>query len=131
MQTEMPFFECPEDALRAIVQELGGAKKVGPMLWPDKNPEAAGRLLLDCLNTGRSEKFEITQIMRLFALAKDAGCHTPFAWFAGEVGYDAKPVTRAEEVDRLTAVVEQSSKQLSAAVAALERIQRSGIVRAA
>lgn len=131
MQTELPFYEGPEDALRAAVQALGGAKKVGPMLWPDKGIDTSARLLLDCINPSRAEKLEITQIMRVFALAKEAGCHSPFAWFAGEVGYDVKPITKAEEVDRLTAVVEQSSKTLAAAVAALERIQRGNLARAA
>lgn len=131
MQTELPFYEGPEDALRAAVQALGGAKKVGPMLWPDKTVDNAARLLLDCINPSRAEKLEITQIMRIFALAKEVGCHSPFAWFSGEVGYDIKPITKAEEVDRLTAVVEQSSKTLAAAVAALERIQRSSSIKVA
>lgn len=131
MQGELPFYEGPEDALRAAIQALGGAKKVGPMLWPDKSIDSASRLLLDCINPGRPEKLELTQIMRIFALAKEAGCHGPFAWFAGEIGYDSKPITKAEEIDRLTSVVEQSSKTLAAAVAALERIQNAGNARAA
>lgn len=124
MQTELPFYEGPEDALRAAVQELGGAKKVGPLLWPDKSVDGASRLLLDCINSGRAEKLEITQIMRIFALAKDAGCHAPYAWFSGVIGYDTKPIAKAEEIDRLTTVVEQSSKTLAAALATLERIQK-------
>lgn len=127
MQVELPFYECPEDALRAAVQALGGSKKVGSMLWPDKGVDAASRLLLDCINPSRAEKLEITQIMRVFALAKEAGCHGPFAWFAGEIGYDVKPITKAEEVDRLTTVVEQSTKTLSAALTALERLRNGNV----
>lgn len=123
MQTDLPFYEGPEDALRAAVQALGGTKKVGPMLWPDKGVDNSSRLLLDCINPGRNEKLELTQIMRIFALAKEAGCHGPYAWFSNEIGYDVKPIARAEEVDRLTTVIEQSSKTLSAAIAALERVQ--------
>lgn len=128
MQAEMPFYEVPEDALRAAVQALGGAKQVGAMIWPDKTPDAAGRQLQDCLNPSRSEKLDVTQIMFIFRKAKEAGCHSPFAWFAGEVGYDARPVTRAEEADRLTTVVEQSTKTLAAALAQLERMQRAQVV---
>ena len=124
MQTELPFYEGPEDALRAAVQELGGAKKVGPLLWPDKSVDGASRLLLDCINSSRAEKLEITQIMRILALAKDAGFHAPYAWFSGEIGYDAKPIARAEEIDRLTTVIEQSSKTLATALATMERIQK-------
>lgn len=123
MQIPMPFFEGPEDALRAAVQVLGGAKQVGAAIWPDKTPDAAGRLVQDCLNPARAEKFDVTQVMFIFKKAKEAGQHGPFAWFAGELGYDARPVTRAEEVDRLTTVVEQASKTLAQAVAQLDRIQ--------
>lgn len=130
MQSEMPFYEGVEDALRAALQAIGGAKKVGILIWPDKSVDESARRLLDCLNPTRSEKLDYTQIMYIFREAKNVGCHAPFAWFASEIGYDVKPVTRAEEVDRLTQVVEQSSKQLSAAVAALERIQRIGNVKA-
>ncbi len=128
MQADLPFYESPEDALKAAVQALGGTKQVGALLWPDKTPDNAGRLMSDCLNPGRAEKLELSQVMRIFALAKEHGCHSPFTWFAGEVGYEARAITKAEEVDRLTQVVEQSSKTLAAAVAALERMQR---VRAA
>lgn len=126
MQGEMPFFESAEDALKAAVQALGGSKKVGAMLWQDKGIDAASRLLLDCLNSGRNEKLEITQVMLIFSKAKEAGCHAPFMWFAGEVGYDAKPITTAEETDRLTSVVENAYKALAEALPRLERIQQQG-----
>lgn len=127
MQADLPFYESPEEALRAAVQALGGTKQVGALLWPDKTPDNAGRLMSDCLNPGRAEKLELSQVIRIFAMAKEQGCHSPFAWFAGEVGYEARAITKAEEVDRLTSVVEQSSKTLAAAVAALERMQRARV----
>ena len=127
MQADLPFYESPEDALRAAVQALGGTKQVGALLWPDKTPDNAGRLLSDCLNAGRAEKLELSQVLRIFALAKDRGCQSPFVWFAAKAGYEARAVTKAEEVDRLTLVVEQSSKTLAAAVAALERMQRARV----
>lgn len=128
MQAELPYFECPEDALRAAVQALGGAKKVGALIWRDKDPDHAGRLLLDCLNPSRAEKLELSQIMLVLKMAKDIGCHEPMQWICSDVGYEARPVTKAEELDRVTAVVEQSTKTLAAAIATLERLQR---VRAA
>jgi hypothetical protein len=131
MQENLPFFEGPEDALRAAVAALGGAKKVGAMLWPDKTIDAAGRQLLDALNPGRAEKLDITQVMFMFKRARDVGCHAPFLWFAGDVGYEAKPVTPAEEENRLVDVIEASSKTLTAALAAMERLQRVRPVSAA
>lgn len=131
MQIQMPFYEGPEDALRAAIQALGGAKQVGAAIWPDKTPDAAGRLVQDCLNPSRAEKFDVTQVMFIFRKAKDVGCYSPFVWFAGDLGYDARPVTKAEEADRLTSVVEQASKTLAQAVAQLERIQISRSVGSA
>jgi hypothetical protein len=128
LQSELPFFECPEDALKAAVQALGGAKVVGARIWPDKAPDQAARLLLDCLNPSRAEKLDVSQVMLVLALARDAGQHGPVQWLMAEVGYEARPITRSEEVDRLTTVIEQSSKTLATALGALERLQR---VRAA
>jgi hypothetical protein len=124
MQVDMPFYEGPEDALKAAVSALGGSKKVGPMLWPDKTIDQASRLLLDCLNPGRAEKLDITQVMFILARAKDVGCYAPFVWLAGEVGFDAHPITRAEEVDRVTSVIETASATLASAMSTLERLQR-------
>jgi hypothetical protein len=123
MQAEMPFYEGPEDALKDAVRGLGGSKVVGPMLWPDKGIEASSRLLHDCLNPSRSEKLDISQIMLVLGKAKEIGIHSPFNFIAGEIGYEAKPITRAEEVDRLTSVIEQASKNLANALATLERVK--------
>lgn len=125
MQIDMPFFDSPEDALKAIIQHLGVIKKVGPLLFPDKSVDAAARYLLDCVNHDRQEKLALTQIMMLLRLAHEAGYHTAYAWLSGEIGYDIKPITRGEEVDRLTSVVEQSTKTLASALATLERLQRA------
>lgn len=123
MQTELPFYESPEDALRSCIQHLKGAKTVGKALWPDKTSDAAGRLLMDCVNAGRPEKLEISQIMLILTMARDAGYHTPFYWFAGQLGYEAKPVTMDEEVNRLVTAVEQAGQTLVVAAATLERIR--------
>lgn len=123
MQNEMPFFEDELDALKAAVQALGGSKRVGQMLWQDRGVDAASRLLLDSLNPGRNEKLSLSQVMFILRSAKDAGCHAPFQWLAGEIGYDAHPVSKAEEVDRCVAVVESTSKQLADALRVLERLK--------
>lgn len=127
MQNELPFFENVEQALSQCVQALGGAKVVGHMFWADKPMEDARTLLLNCLNPSRKEKLDYTQVMFLFREAKNVGCYAPYQWYSGEIGFDARPITKAEEVDRLTSVVEQSTKTLSVALAQLERIQRANV----
>lgn len=123
MQTEMPFYEGAEDALKAAVQALGGAKSVGMRLWPDKPMEDARTLLLNCINPERKEKFDYSQLIWIFREAKRIGHVGGFEWFARECEFEARAVTRAEEVDRLTSVVEQSTKTLAAALVTLERLQ--------
>jgi hypothetical protein len=124
MQADLAFYESPEDAMRAAVQSLGGTKRVGAMLWPDLSPENAGRRMNDCLSDKRAERLQLSQVMRVLAWAKDAGFHGPMTWICGEVGYEARPVAHAEEVDRVAQVVEQSTKTLAAALVTLERLQR-------
>lgn len=124
MQTEMPFYEGIEDALKASIQALGGAKRVAGTLWPDKPVEEARTLLLNCINPARKEKLDYSQLMWVFREAKRAGFHAGFQWFAKECEFEARAVTKAEEMDRLTSVVEQSTKTLASALATLERLQR-------
>ncbi len=122
MQDELPFYENPEESLTACVQALGGAKKVGAKLFPDKTVDNARDYLLACLNSTRSEKLGYTQIIYVFREAKQIGFHAGFEWWSRSCEYEARPITKAEEVDRLTTVVEQASKTLAVAAAALERI---------
>lgn len=131
MQNEMPFYEHPEDALTACVQALGGAKKVGGMLFPDKTAENARDYLLACLNTTRNEKLSVSQILFVFREAKKVGFHAGFEYFAHEAEYDARPISKAEEVDRTIAVIEQSTQSLTRALDQLERLQRIQAVKSA
>lgn len=124
MQAELPLYECMEDALKSAIYALGGSKKVGPMIWPAKGVEAASRLLNDCLNPSRAERLDPEQLVLVLRSARDVGCYAPFQWFAGECGFDARPVTQAEEVDRVTSVVESGIKTLGIAIASLERLHR-------
>lgn len=126
MQNEMPFYECVEAALTACVQALGGAKLVGSMLWvSDKSVDQAHKLLLDCLNPDRPEKLSYSQVIYIFRLAKQAGFHAGFDWYANECEYECQPITKAEQVDRLTSVIEQASKTLANALSSIERIRSS------
>lgn len=121
MQADLPFYESPEDALRAAIQALGGSKKVGKSLWPDKTVDNASRSLLDAINPNRNEKLDATQVIFIFRTAKEAGCTSPFLWFANECGFDASPVSKEIVVDRLTDVIEAATKTLSQALTQLEK----------
>ncbi len=98
------------------------------MVWPAKGADIGARKLLDALNPDRDEKLDVSQIILILRAARDGGCYAPFQWFAGECGFDARPVTREQEVDRATTAVENASRALQLGLATLERLQR---VRAA
>lgn len=126
MQSDLPFYESPEQALTAAVQQLGGAKVVGSALWPDKSPEAARTRLLDCLNPSRAERLDLSECMFILRRAREKGLHTSFQWLAQEIGYEARPVQQAEEAQRLATVVEQSMRVMNEALGRLERLRASG-----
>jgi hypothetical protein len=50
------FYEDYDAALRDDVQAIGGAKAVGMLLWPEKDPLAARNKLNDSLNVERRER---------------------------------------------------------------------------
>ncbi len=68
-------YEHFEDAMHDLVMVLGGFKKVGPSLWPEKTQDEATQLLRHCLNRGRREKLDSDQIFLLLRRAKAAGFH--------------------------------------------------------
>lgn len=91
MNTDRLFYESIDDAVRTVVQSLGGTKKVGPMLWPALGPSAASRRLIDCLNESRPEKLSPGELLKLARWGREAGCHAIAVYFNGETGY-APPV---------------------------------------
>lgn len=119
------FHERFEDALDEVIRACGGRKKLACELWPDKPARDAHNLMDACLNPERRERFTPSQVVFIARAGAAVGCHAAMAHLGRECGYDIKPITRAEEVDRLTSVVEQSSKTLAAALATLERMQRA------
>ena len=119
------FHERFEDALDEVIRVCGGRKAFAVEMWPDKPARDAHNLLDACLNPERRERFSPTQVMYIARRGADAGCHAVMQFLGRELGYDIKPVTKAEEADRLTTVVEQSAKTLAAALASLERIRAS------
>ncbi|MBS0427590.1 MAG: hypothetical protein JSR41_09925 [Proteobacteria bacterium] len=92
------FFEDDLDALAATIRELGGNKKVGHALWPDKKIDTAGRLLSDCCNAGRSERLSLSQVLFIMKLARDADVHILAEYLMGEAGY-ARPVPLNPEAE--------------------------------
>lgn len=130
MQTAL-FHDRVEDAIDEVIRACGGRKQFACEMWPDKPQRDAHNLLDACLNPERREKFSPTQVMYILKRGRDVGCHAFMHYFGQECGYEVRPIQKDAEVNRLTDVVEQSTKTLAAALAQLERMQRNGVKVAA
>lgn len=112
----------------AVAREPRNKKKwasiVGHILFPDKDPEAAGRYLADCLNPGRDEKLSAAQIFLLSRLAKRVGCHILHNHICEESEYQVgNPIEPQDEAAELYTRAESLARDLKDCV---ERLERAG-----
>jgi hypothetical protein len=120
-------YEDELDAARDAVKHLGGAKKVGPLIWPDKAPEPAARHLLDCLNGARAERLSPSQLLMLMRLAREVGFHGLAGYLLREAGYAPPvPVEPQTEAEVLTRRMEGMVGEFTAMVSRLERLKGTG-----
>lgn len=118
------FFEDINDALREVVQQLGGAKAVGAVLWPEKSVEQAQVLLLACLNSERKERLSPEQLVLLLRKGREAGCHAAINFICESCGYSAPlPVN---PVDAQAQRVDEFNRNVSALLQLADLIQKSG-----
>lgn len=103
-------------ALKQLVLALGGPKKAGPLIWPNKSPATAYQHLMACLDSQRRERFSPDELIRLFRAGHAIGVHGAMFAFAGECGYSNPiPVTTEDERAEL-------QKQVLRAVARMEEL---------
>lgn len=120
---QMLFHESFNDALRDIVQVLGGTKKVAAQMRPEKTIDDAARWLADCLNTDRREKLDPDQVLWLLREGRKAGCHSGIHYLCAESGYSpAAPIEPQDEIAELQRNFIEASKQLSRMAERIERI---------
>jgi hypothetical protein len=118
------FVESVHEALRAVVQHLGGAKAIGIILWPHKSVDDARTLLLNCLNADRPEKLDPEQVVMLLRMAREADFHLAKHFIDSETGYlPSTPADPTEEQARLVAVIETAGAQLQRALETLDRMR--------
>jgi hypothetical protein len=119
------FHESVTDALREVVQALGGFKKVGAAMWPEKSADAAGRHVADCLNPDRAERFNPDQVLWLLREGRRIGCHAAANFLMRESGYaDPTPIEPGDERARLEREFIEAAKSVQAIG---DRIARLGI----
>ncbi len=125
MQTQALFHESLADALRECVAVCGGLKAVGSKLWPEKEPDMAGRQLADCLNDAKREKLSPEQVLLILRLAREKGCHAGMRYIADALSYaEPQPIEPRDEADELRRQVLAMGSQLQRALERLDRIER-------
>lgn len=90
------------EVLNECVTAAGGAKVVGPKLWPEKLVDPAQRALLDCLNDDRPHRLSPDQVLLVAKMAREKGCHAFMAYCSRHLQYQP-PVPRepAQELAEL------------------------------
>jgi hypothetical protein len=121
MQYEL-MHESFNDALREVVQALGGTKKVGEMLRPEKLVVEASRWVADCLNSDRREKFNPDQVLYLMREGRKAGCHAAMRFLAADCGYEM-PRSITDEVQFVEALDDLHALQ-AALTKTAEKVER-------
>lgn len=112
------------EALVECVRTCGGSKKVGPLLWPEKAPDAAQRTLLDCLNDDRPAHLTPDQAMLIFRLARDKGYHDAIDYVLESLGYAAAvPIEPKDEAGDLMRQVVETQRILAAQFERLSMLQ--------
>lgn len=114
--------ECLNDALRECVAVCGGLKAVGSTLWPEKDADAAGRQLSDCLNDAKREKLSPEQVLLVLRLARERGCHAGMHYIARELGYtEPSPVEPEDARAQLQREFIETAKRMERLAAQIER----------
>lgn len=120
------------EALIDAVKALGGSKQVGPLLWPEKAPDAAQRLLLACLNEDRQERLSPDHVMFILRKARDKGHHGAFEFMAASLGYaQPVPIEPRDEMAELQRKFIQATELSAQIVQRMEQIQRPSLRSAA
>lgn len=122
LQTPL-FHEDIYAAIQTVVMALGGSKKVGTGLWPDKPADKAGELLNNCLNRTRPEKLDPEQVLFIAREGRKTGCHAIADYSAADTGYRFMPIEPEDEKAELERQVVNASRLLHDVIGRLERLR--------
>lgn len=94
----MHSYDSINEALIDLVKALGGSKRVGPELWPEKTVEAAQRHLLACLSDSKPERLTPDHLLLLLRLGRKRGHHMAIGYVLETLGYaPTQPVQPKDE----------------------------------
>jgi len=127
MAQDRLFYEDVNDALREVVNALGGPKAVGVKLWPEKSVEQAQVLLLACLNSERKERLTPEQLLLVLKRGREAECHAAINFICEAAGYSRpEPLNPADEVAKAMREFNDTVKRLDQIA---DRLQAAGVTQ--
>lgn len=123
MSDQQPLFsEDIYSALRVCVAALGGNKKVGSDLFPEKPVEKAAEHLSSCLSPDRREKLDLDQFMWILRKARSVNCHAALYFMCDDANYERpRPVEPEEELADLQRQLTATANNLSELMARFEK----------
>ncbi|MES2972403.1 MAG: hypothetical protein V4757_02295 [Pseudomonadota bacterium] len=127
MATQAEIGECFDtlnDALRSLVQALGGFKKVGGLMQPDN--EHADQWLRHCLDGNRREKLSPEQVIWLLHEGRKVNFHAAMDYVGQKTGYKHKPVDLDEQRQALQETIAAGIENLQRQMATLARLAEAG-----
>lgn len=128
----MLFHDSIYDAIGAVVQSMGGKKKVAPLLWPHLKTETAYTRLAHCLSDEFPEKLSPEEILFLARAGRESNCHAIIFYLAAECGYaQPTPIDPLNEADVLRREIRDGLSALNKMVERLERTESRAGLRAA
>lgn len=110
-----------EDALKAVVAKLGGAKLVAGRLWPESVADVdslskAQTRLLHSLNPDRPEKLSLAEVCALLRMGREVGSWDVIEHLSSLLGFRFEPITREEllaaRVQELEALLRETARVL-------------------
>lgn len=115
------------EALKSLVAAMGGAKKVGPRLYPQKTESAARQQLHDCLNTDRDHELGVQRLFTLLKWGREAGAHIALYWLCDELGYTRpQPIEPEDQAAEILRRVDVAKEELRTCLQQLDKLPRSG-----
>lgn len=112
------------EALVECVKACGGSKQVAPLIWPEKAPDAAQRLLLDCLNEDRPAHLNPDQVLLVLRLARKHGFHGGMHFLADCLHYSQPtPIEPRDEAADLQRKFIAATETMSSMLQRMEQLR--------
>lgn len=114
------------NSLWEVVQALGGARKVGARMRPDKTIKEAEHWIYNSLNPSRRERLSPEHVLWLLREGRKADCHVAMDYLCGEAGYTkSAPIdsdAKLAELQRQYAETQEQARLLAGQIDQLSRV---------